>query len=458
MRSQSNFTTPEAPAAQATVERLSASNQDLRKKLNKTRKLLALALVPWAILLFPLTILAACVWGIKKWSKASKSRKTFEHIGKSGRVDKDSVVDAFLLLQQGTVDAARKALDTLPEPYLSRTRRLFSSINATTDDKWERDFNGFLEATDQSPVRLKPGSAPRFQRINFQSNTVIEDGPLVSVLMPTFNCEHTVDTAVLSILNQTWRNLELIIVDDHSTDATADILHRLAKEDSRVKVVVQRENGGPYVAKNVGLAHATGAFITGHDADDLAFPDRIERQLAPMLNDTSVGATMAQMIRLDSNAGFSWPGRIGNASYDGVHRLAFISLMLRKEILSQHLGHWDTVRFGADSELIARTQAVLGKGVIELPDLVMLCLHENQGLTSDSQHGIQFTSGLSPTRLAYKEAWGKWHQTLKAGGHYLDFPHHGSERHFPAPQAMQVSQATIDSLAAGEHPRTAAKG
>lgn len=103
--------------------------------------------------------------------------------------------------------------------------------------------------------------------------------PLVSVVMPAWNAANYVAAAARSILTQTVTDLELIAVDDGSTDDTQAILTRISRLDRRLRVV-SRANTGIVGALNDGLDAARGTFIARMDADDLAYPDRFARQLA----------------------------------------------------------------------------------------------------------------------------------------------------------------------------------
>jgi glycosyltransferase involved in cell wall biosynthesis len=103
--------------------------------------------------------------------------------------------------------------------------------------------------------------------------------PTVSVIMPAYNAKRYVEQAVRSILAQTFRDFELIVTDDGSTDGTLPILQKLAAEDSRI-VIISRPNTGIVGALNDAIAKARGEFLARMDADDISLPTRFERQLA----------------------------------------------------------------------------------------------------------------------------------------------------------------------------------
>ena len=104
--------------------------------------------------------------------------------------------------------------------------------------------------------------------------------PLVSVVMPAFNCAAYVEEAVRSALAQTENDLELIVVDDGSTDETPGILSRLTREDSRLRIYRQPNSGKAAIARNAGIARARGHFVAFLDGDDLFHPQLLERTLA----------------------------------------------------------------------------------------------------------------------------------------------------------------------------------
>jgi glycosyltransferase involved in cell wall biosynthesis len=103
--------------------------------------------------------------------------------------------------------------------------------------------------------------------------------PLVSVVMAAYNAEAFIAEAVESVVSQTFADFELVVVEDGSTDGTSEILQRFADADPRVRILSQL-NSGMVTALNVGCRAARGDLIARLDADDVAIPDRLEKQVA----------------------------------------------------------------------------------------------------------------------------------------------------------------------------------
>ena len=120
--------------------------------------------------------------------------------------------------------------------------------------------------------------------------------PLVSVIVPTFNYGRYLNEAVESILAQGARDLEVIVVDDGSTDDTAAVLARIT--DHRVRAV-RKQNGGVAAARNAGLDLARGRFVAFLDADDRWKPDKLERQLALLDSEPEVDIVFSDLSRFE---------------------------------------------------------------------------------------------------------------------------------------------------------------
>src|SRR4051794_36334456 len=108
------------------------------------------------------------------------------------------------------------------------------------------------------------------------------DQPLVSVVIPAWNVEATLGDTLESVARQTYPNIEIIIVDDGSTDATADIAEEYCRRAGNAKLVKQR-NRGPAAARNRGIAEARAEWIALLDADDLWHPTKLQKQVASAL-------------------------------------------------------------------------------------------------------------------------------------------------------------------------------
>lgn len=102
---------------------------------------------------------------------------------------------------------------------------------------------------------------------------------LVSIVMPAYNCENYIVYSIESVLNQTYSNFELIIIDDGSKDTTLEIIRDYAKKDIRVKVLVNKKNLGVSETRNIGISLSNGNWIAFLDSDDIWIEDKLEKQM-----------------------------------------------------------------------------------------------------------------------------------------------------------------------------------
>jgi glycosyltransferase involved in cell wall biosynthesis len=120
--------------------------------------------------------------------------------------------------------------------------------------------------------------------------------PTISVIIPAYNAERTILETIASVQQQTFSNFELIVINDGSTDRTLELLNSL--EDPRLKIF-SYSNGGLPVARNRGIYHATGEFITFLDADDLWTPDKLELQLTALQQHSEAGVAYSWTHYMD---------------------------------------------------------------------------------------------------------------------------------------------------------------
>ncbi|MDO5631739.1 MAG: glycosyltransferase family A protein [Paracoccus sp. (in: a-proteobacteria)] len=309
---------------------------------------------------------------------------------------------------------------------------------------WLDHLNAYLSPWGIAPLRLAPQPARLLDRLTTETLPPCTGGPLVSVIMAAFNAADTITAAARSILNQTWRNLELLIVDDASTDGTTAALRQIAASDDRVRVIRNSRNLGPFVSKNIAISQmARGAWITGHDADDWAHPQWIERHMSDVLrSEGAILASTAMMLRMGAAGHFGnvIPASLHHAP-DGFRRRAFVSTLFHADTLRDRLGYFDCVRFGADGEMVARAQSLLGPAWRNLDVFAMLCLDGADNLTNAPASALRQTGGAKGPRQAYNESWRDWHSRAGADDKRLGFPQR--IRRFPAPDAMIVPASLI---------------
>lgn len=108
---------------------------------------------------------------------------------------------------------------------------------------------------------------------------VKENEDLVSIVVPVYNCEKFIDYTIKTVLNQTYQNWELLLVDDCSTDNSISIINGYVAEDNRIKLIKLEKNSGAAVARNEGMKNAKGKYIAFLDSDDLWNENKLEKQI-----------------------------------------------------------------------------------------------------------------------------------------------------------------------------------
>jgi len=133
-------------------------------------------------------------------------------------------------------------------------------------------------------------------------NTSEKHTPLITIITPAYNAEHFITDAIESVLKQTYTDWEMIIVDDHSTDRTIEKVHAYIKQDDRITLIQLGENSGSAVARNRAINAARGRFIAFLDSDDLWVPEKLEKQLAFML-DRDIAFSFTEYARMKEDGG-----------------------------------------------------------------------------------------------------------------------------------------------------------
>lgn len=248
------------------------------------------------------------------------------------------------------------------------------------------------------PSLLNPQELLQFSE-DFPENESKSGSVLVSIIMTVFNTGPLLECAVKSILHQSYTNIELIIVDDCSTDAlTRKVLSDLSQIDSRLKILRTKENSGTYVAKNSAIQLAKGDYITFHDSDDWAHPRRIEHHVTAMQFSPTLKATQSQWLRI------TLQGRPVLKSWGAFVHTNPASLMVSRQVFDD-VGLFERVRIGADSEFSSRVRGHYGRRKFKLIQVPLtLGVIRPSALTSHGLGAIG-ADGFNQARYDYNENW-----------------------------------------------------
>lgn len=170
--------------------------------------------------------------------------------------------------------------------------------------------------------------------------------PLVSVIMPSYNSKKYIKKAIDSVLEQTYSNFELIIVDGNSTDGTLDILDEYKKQDRRIKVI-QDEGRGIGAALQLGCQIASGKFIARMDSDDIAINTRFEKQLKIFHSISNLILVASPVIYInedDSIVGYSFPYTNKRIIQEKVYLIAHPTVMMKKDAYVKAGGYQPLLR------------------------------------------------------------------------------------------------------------------
>lgn len=255
--------------------------------------------------------------------------------------------------------------------------------------------------------------------------------PLVSVVMTTFESEAYVEAAIRSLLQQTYWNVEVVVVDDMSTDRTRSIVSGIQESDGRVRLLSLGFNRGTYFSKNVGIAFAEGEVITFMDSDDLSHPERIAEQLAALREPGCVVSTCCYAKLHDD-------GRlIGQRE-----RRAFISQMVRREVF-EVIGYFDCVRTSADDEFLRRIKQAFGPESHRNIHRNLYTARVRGGSLSNHPDNPKFsaqTGGLSPARRMYIDSADEWHRRVESHGRIVFSPFPQLRRPFQVDEKLRVER------------------
>ena len=283
-----------------------------------------------------------------------------------------------------------------------------------------------------SPIgKRDPGAPLSIDNLRGLSKPAVS-GPKVTVIMPLWNAEATVLTALRGLAEQTYETLEVLVVDDVSSDGGPDLVADFARSDPRFRLIRQGANGGAYAARNRALAEATGDFVTVHDSDDWSHPQKIALHYEN-LSASGLPFNVSAWVRATPELLF-----IGHWRLMGTLVQRNLSSTFFRRDLVEKAGSWDAVRISADGEFISRVQKLhnlraqkpflacpLSFGRVEKTSLTQV----GQTHVATVRHGI---------RREYLEAGDCWHATLDPTKVLAEGL--GRPPYFPKPLAIRTAR------------------
>lgn len=350
----------------------------------------------------------------------------------------DRLIYVEVLTETGELKKQREAIKRFALknkfPIQAELLRLNSvnSVDGGVGKRWIDELNALFVSKGFATIKFDPDSSlTSLDRLRSGSRKSI-DGPMVSVLVPSFRGGELLKTALVSLLEQSWNNLEVIVVDDCSGADYEHFLEHAENLSPKIKVIRQKENLGAYSARNAALAIARGEFVTVHDDDDWSHPDKIAIQVKHLQDHPDVPGNMSlharstdelKFLRINNNPQFAQPN--------------FSSLMVRRGLFDE-IGAWDTVNRGADAEFRDRLVTRHGQGIQSVGEVPMSFTRTRDGSLTAGEMSRGY---VDPSRLLYLASYTKWHKT------FADNPteiRRGSQRQYAVPTTMEAGRRGAD--------------
>ena len=258
-------------------------------------------------------------------------------------------------------------LKTLVVPEVVLERRLHRTNNGLRESDSALPVSPRPQGLDRSPTRSGMMADDAAQRPP-------DGAPLATIVIAAFNAEAFVGKAIESALGQSYEPLEVVVVDDGSTDSTADVV----RSYDRVRYVHQ-ENRGPSAARNRGLEEAEGIFVGFLDADDEALPEKMTLQVGYLVDHPDVGCTLGrQEVSFEGEGAPEWVST--DPVYGDFAGIPLMSLVARRSTLLELGGFDPTLRIAEDRDLLVRMRE---RGIVVevVPEIVLRRLFHGENLS-----------------------------------------------------------------------------
>lgn len=240
---------------------------------------------------------------------------------------------------------------------------------------------------------------------------------LISCIITTYNRKNTIKRAIDSVLNQTYSNIELIVVDDASTDGTFEYVAELYGDDDRITYIINEENTGVSEARNIAVKSARGSWIAFQDSDDEWLPEKLEKQVALIDDsDEEIGLIYCKWkVLFQDGRELEWPAshipdwfKSGHIFFPLLHStlVSTQTLLIRKDVFQSVGGFDSTFKAAVDWELCTR---IAEKYKLILCDEVLVNVYESIASVSKNRR---------ETLRTYCRVYQKYYNVLKQSGYY----------------------------------------
>lgn len=241
------------------------------------------------------------------------------------------------------------------------------------------------------------------------------ENPKVSVIIPVYNGEKYISLAIDSVFNQTYKNIEIIVVDDGSTDRTAEIIQSYQQKNElsgRVKLIyIYQQNQGCAAARNHGIANSNGEYIAFLDYDDLWLPEKIDLQVKYMLDHSEIGMVHSNNWAIDGDgniiSGTNRPKGAQGKCFKEIfiqNSISVLTVVIRKKCIEK-IGFFDeSLRYVEDRDLWLRLAREFPIGYID-QKLGFYRLHSSNMTTNIIQHLKYREKMFDKILKMYPDAW-----------------------------------------------------
>lgn len=172
--------------------------------------------------------------------------------------------------------------------------------------------------------------------------------PLVSIIMPAYNCEKYISESINSVLEQTYKNYELIIIEDGSKDQTVDIITDFLKKDNKIKLIKNKVNKGVSYSRNIGINYSSGEWVAFLDSDDMWTSDKLEKQMMYVSKNKNVEFLYTGSSFINENSEpYSWimevPQKVKYKDLLKQNIISCSSVLIKKVYLTKYKMEYDSM-------------------------------------------------------------------------------------------------------------------